>query len=147
MPAYKISNHAKKGEESRHNLVYWQGDDYVGIGPGAHSRLNNQAIHQIYKPDLWLESVENKNTGEQKRKSLNQDERALEIIMMGMRLKEGLEKNKFNTLTGRPLAEYINQENVDFLIENQLLEENQTTLKATPEGLKCLNALLEKILL
>ncbi len=70
MPAYEISNHAKPGEESRHNLVYWQGDDYIGIGPGAHSRLNNFAIHQIYKPDLWLNGVLKNGTGEQKRKNL-----------------------------------------------------------------------------
>jgi oxygen-independent coproporphyrinogen-3 oxidase len=84
LPAYEISNHAKPGQESRHNLVYWQGDEYIGLGPGAHSRFQNQAIHQIYKPDLWLKAIAEKQSGEQKRRALKTDERIIELILMGM---------------------------------------------------------------
>jgi putative oxygen-independent coproporphyrinogen III oxidase len=147
MPAYEISNHAVQGQESRHNLIYWQGDDYVGIGPGAHSRLNMQAIHQIYKPDLWIDGVFHKGSGEQKRKPLDRNERAVEMIMMGLRLSEGISKEKFEGLNKQPLAHFLDADSVALLKENDLLVENETQLKCSADGLKCLNGVLEKILL
>ncbi len=146
MPAYEISNHAKPGEESRHNLVYWLGDDYIGIGPGAHSRLNNSAIHQIYKPDLWLNGVLEKGTGEQKRKKLTPDERAIELLMMGLRLKDGVNSDKFQKISGKSLQSCLDLDGLDLLLTHDLIEWDQKHLRPTYEGRKCLDGLLEKLI-
>jgi len=146
MPAYEISNHAKPGEESRHNLVYWQGDDYIGIGPGAHSRLNNFAIHQIYKPDLWLNGVLENGTGEQKRKKLAPDERAVELLMMGLRLKNGINCKKFQQVSGKSLQSCLDPDGLDLLLTHDLIEWDQQHLRPTYEGRKCLDGVLEKLI-
>ncbi|WP_419798242.1 MAG: radical SAM family heme chaperone HemW [Terasakiella sp.] len=146
MPAYEISNHAKPGEESRHNLVYWQGDDYIGIGPGAHSRLNNFAIHQIYKPDLWLNGVLEKGTGEQKRKMLTPNERAIELLMMGLRLKNGINSEKFQQVSGKSLQNCLDLDGMNLLLAHDLIEWDQQNLFPTYEGRKCLDGLLEKLI-
>lgn len=146
MPAYEISNHAKPGEESRHNLVYWQGDDYIGIGPGAHSRLNNFAIHQIYKPDLWLNGVLKNGTGEQKRKKLAPDERAVELLMMGLRLKNGINCKKFQQVSGKSLQSCLDPDGLDLLLTHDLIEWDQQHLRPTYEGRKCLDGVLEKLI-
>lgn len=146
MPAYEISNHARPGQESRHNLVYWQGDDYIGLGPGAHSRLHNQAIHQIYKPDLWLKGVEEKQSGEQKRKQLPTDERIVELILMGLRLKEGIKLTHFQNLTEKPLVDCLDPRGLTDLQELGFIQLNDTHLKASEDGFKCLNGVLEKLI-
>jgi len=146
LPAYEISNHACPGQESRHNLVYWQGDDYVGIGPGAHSRLNAQAIHQIYKPDLWLHGVFEKGSAEQKRKKLTADDRGVEVLMMGLRLRDGIEAHKFKTVVGKSLADCLDPEGVDLLVENDLLTWDHRHLRPTAEGRKCLDGVIEKLI-
>ena len=146
MSAYEISNHAKPGEESRHNLVYWQGDDYIGIGPGAHSRLNNFAIHQIYKPDLWLNGVLENGTGEQKRKKLAPDERAVELLMMGLRLKNGINCKKFQQVSGKSLQSCLDPDGLDLLLTHDLIEWDQQHLRPTYEGRKCLDGVLEKLI-
>ena len=145
MPAYEISNHAKTGQESRHNLVYWQGDDYAGIGPGAHSRLNDHAIHQIYKPDLWLQSVNDKGSGEQKRKRLEKNDRALELLLMGLRLRDGVDAAHFEQLIGKPLKDSVDPNGIKQLIEYGFIEWTDTHLRPTAEGRKCLDAVLEKL--
>ncbi|SCA56436.1 Radical SAM superfamily protein [Candidatus Terasakiella magnetica] len=147
MPAYEISNHAKSAQESRHNLIYWQGDDYIGIGPGAHSRLSNQAIHQIYQPDLWLNAIAEKKSGEQKRKSIPTEERIIELIMMGLRLKEGIDCAHFKSLTHQGLKDCLEPEGLEILIENGLVCWTETHLRASPEGRKCLNGVIEKLIL
>jgi len=146
LPAYEISNHARPGQQSRHNLVYWQGDEYAGIGPGAHSRLNGQAIHQIYKPDLWLQGVFKKGSGEQKRKKLSVDERAVEVLMMGLRLRDGIEAQKFQTVVDKPLLDCLDPDGLDLLLENDLLTWDPTHLRPTAEGRKCLDGVIEKLI-
>ena len=146
LPAYEVSNHAKPGEESRHNLVYWQGDDYIGIGPGAHSRLNNQAIHQIYKPDLWLNAVTDKKSGEQKRKKLSTEDRASELLLTGLRLQDGIDTAHFKKLTGLNLENTLDPDGLSQLLEFDLIERTDTHLRTTAEGRKCLNAVLEKLI-
>ncbi len=146
LPLYEISNHARPGEESRHNLIYWQGDDYIGIGPGAHSRLNNQAIHQIYKPDLWLQAVHDNNSGEQKRKALSAAERATELLMMGLRLKEGINLTLFEQRIGKPLSACIDPDGFALLQDLGLIKQTHTHLRASPNGLTCLDGVLEKLI-
>jgi len=145
MPAYEISNHAVRGQESRHNMIYWQGDAYMGIGPGAHSRFDNQAIHQIYKPDLWIKAVMDKNSGEQKRKSLDMDERAIELLLMGLRLRDGLSADHFTKLTGRVLQDQLDPKGLQDMIELGFVDWDQHHLRPTKDGRKCLNAVLEKL--
>ncbi|WP_417795160.1 radical SAM family heme chaperone HemW [Terasakiella pusilla] len=145
LPAYEISNHAKPGQESRHNLVYWQGDEYIGLGPGAHSRFQNQAIHQIYKPDLWLKAIAEKQSGEQKRRALKTDERIIELILMGMRLREGMSASHFAALTGKTLLDSLDPQGLADMLEMGFVEWADDHLRPTEEGRKCLNGVLEKL--
>ncbi|HJD67019.1 MAG TPA: radical SAM family heme chaperone HemW [Rickettsia endosymbiont of Bembidion lapponicum] len=92
---YEISNYAKKGQECVHNLTYWNYNDYLGIGPGAHSRIienpsSVSAIMMWHKPEKWLEAVNNKNNGIQTNSKLIKQEIIEEILMMGLRLKKGI---------------------------------------------------------
>lgn len=92
---YEISNYAKKGQECVHNLTYWNYNDYLGIGPGAHSRIienpsSVSAIMMWHKPEKWLEAVNNKNNGIQTNSKLTKQEIIEEILMMGLRLKNGI---------------------------------------------------------
>src|ERR1700680_2222486 len=93
VPAYEISNHARSGAECRHNLVYWRGDEYAGIGPGAHGRLDiNGARHAIStekRPEAWLMRVEASGHGVVSDDRLNSEERADEFLLMGLRLPAG----------------------------------------------------------
>ena len=104
-PAYEVSNHAKEGEECRHNLTYWQGGDYVGIGPGAHGRLSVndrlRAVRQIKAPALWLKRVAASGNGIQEEERLSAGARAEELIMMGLRLTEGIDKARKRSFTER----------------------------------------------
>lgn len=145
LPAYEISNHAKPGQESRHNLVYWQGDEYIGLGPGAHSRFQNQAIHQIYKPDLWLKAIADKQSGEQKRRALKADERIIELILMGMRLRDGMSAAHFAQLTGQTLSDSLDPVGLQDMLELGFVEWVGDNLRPTEEGRKCLNGVLEKL--
>lgn len=145
LPAYEISNHAKPGQESRHNLVYWQGDEYIGLGPGAHSRFQNQAIHQIYKPDLWLKAIADKQSGEQKRRALKSDERIIELILMGMRLRDGMSAPHFEQLTGQALKDSLDPVGLQDMLDMGFVEWAGDHLRPTEEGRKCLNGVLEKL--
>lgn len=151
MPAYEISNHAKAGHESRHNLIYWQGDDYMGIGPGAHARITthnvSSAVHQIYNPDLWLKAITEKKSGEQKRKILGADERIIELLLMGLRLRDGIEKTHFQTLTGKNLIDCLDPIGLKKLMENDYVEWTTTHLRTTDIGRKCLDAVLTHLAL
>lgn len=93
--AYEVSNHAKAGQESRHNLVYWRGGDYVGVGPGAHGRFDANgarlATETFLAPNKWLDSVNTRGTGENAVARLTTEEQALEYLLMSLRLAEGCE--------------------------------------------------------
>ena len=94
LPAYEISNHARPGAECRHNLVYWRYGDYVGIGPGAHGRLTldgeKYATRQRRAPEAWLAAVEAAGHATEERQPLARAERREEMLMMGLRLAEGI---------------------------------------------------------
>ncbi|MBC7906211.1 MAG: coproporphyrinogen III oxidase, partial [Rhodospirillaceae bacterium] len=93
LPAYEVSNHARPGSACRHNLTYWLGGDYVGVGPGAHGRLNGSAYRQHRAPGIWLERVEQDGHANQECEALNPETRAEELVMMGMRLVDGIHAN------------------------------------------------------
>jgi putative oxygen-independent coproporphyrinogen III oxidase len=105
--AYEISNHARAGAECRHNLVYWRGEEYAGIGPGAHGRLDiggvRHAIATEKRPEAWLMRVEANGHGVVSDDPLNSEERADEFLLMGLRLAEGIDPQRYQALSGRAL--------------------------------------------
>jgi oxygen-independent coproporphyrinogen-3 oxidase len=107
LPAYEISNHARAGAECRHNLVYWRGQEYAGIGPGAHGRLDigglRHATATEKRPEAWLMRVEANGHGVVTDDVLNREERADEFLLMGLRLKEGIDPERYAALSGREI--------------------------------------------
>jgi len=107
LPAYEISNHARRGAECRHNLVYWRAEEYAGIGPGAHGRLDidgtRHAIATEKRPESWLMRVEASGHGVVTDDPLNSEERADEFLLMGLRLAEGIDPARYAALAGRAL--------------------------------------------
>jgi putative oxygen-independent coproporphyrinogen III oxidase len=107
LPAYEISNHARPGAECRHNLVYWRGEEYAGVGPGAHGRLDiagiRHAISTEKRPEAWLMRVEASGHGVVTDDRLNSEERADEFLLMGLRLAEGIDPKRYADLSGRSL--------------------------------------------
>jgi putative oxygen-independent coproporphyrinogen III oxidase len=107
LPAYEISNHARIGAECRHNLVYWRGDEYAGIGPGAHGRLDidgkRHATATERRPEAWLMRVESSGDGVVTNDELNSEERGDEYLLMGLRLREGIDPDRYRLLAGRSL--------------------------------------------
>jgi oxygen-independent coproporphyrinogen-3 oxidase len=145
MPAYEISNHSKPGKECLHNLSYWRHCDYIGIGPGAHSRIyagKHFAITMAYKPEHWLQKVIKQNSGIQIIKPLSQQELITEYIMMGMRLKTGISKQDFYAKSGAKLEESINMDNVTKLEVEGLLTSDSQSIKATKRGLILLDSII-----
>ena len=107
LSAYEISNHSRTGAESRHNLVYWRGDDYAGIGPGAHGRIEQDgrryATATEKRPESWLMRVEALGHGLVVDEVLTREERADEYLLMGLRLAEGIDPQRYEALSGRAL--------------------------------------------
>jgi putative oxygen-independent coproporphyrinogen III oxidase len=107
LPAYEISNHARPGAECRHNLLYWRAQEYAGIGPGAHGRLEldgaRHATATEKHPEQWLARVESLGHGVISDEALTQEEQADEFLLMGLRLTEGIDPARYARLAGRPL--------------------------------------------
>jgi putative oxygen-independent coproporphyrinogen III oxidase len=107
LPSYEISNHARPGAECKHNLVYWRGQEYAGVGPGAHGRLDvggvRHAVATEKRPEAWLMRVEANGHGVTTDDVLNSEERADEFLLMGLRLAEGIDPERYRLLSGRPL--------------------------------------------
>ena len=107
LPSYEISNHARAGAECQHNLVYWRGEEYAGIGPGAHGRLDvggvRHAVATERRPEAWLMRVEATGDGVVTDDILNSEERADEFLLMGLRLTEGIDPQRYAALSGRAL--------------------------------------------
>jgi len=107
LPAYEISNHARPGAECQHNLVYWRGEEYAGIGPGAHGRLDIEGVRHATatekRPEAWLMRVEANGHGVITDEFLNSEERADEFLLMGLRLAEGIDPGRYAVLSGRAL--------------------------------------------
>jgi putative oxygen-independent coproporphyrinogen III oxidase len=107
LSAYEISNHARAGAECRHNLVYWRGEEYAGIGPGAHGRIDINGVRHATaterRPESWLMRVEATGHGLVTDDCLNSEERADEFLLMGLRLTEGIDPKRYAALSGRPL--------------------------------------------
>lgn len=143
LPAYEVSNHARPGAESRHNLIYWRYGQYVGVGPGAHGRFieNGQRIVTFTEkvPESWLELVERDGTGVIGGETLTRSEEADEFLLMGLRLVEGIDLDRYERLSGHPLA----PDRVRTLLDEGLVEPvGNSRLRATPAGMVVLDALV-----
>jgi oxygen-independent coproporphyrinogen-3 oxidase len=100
LPAYEVSNHARPGQQSRHNLAYWRYQDYAGIGPGAHGRRHATATTRHKKPENWLSAIEAQGDGIQEARQLSIREQAAEAMLMGLRLAEGVDLAALSTRFG-----------------------------------------------
>jgi oxygen-independent coproporphyrinogen-3 oxidase len=109
LPAYEISNHARPGAESRHNLVYWRYGEYAGVGPGAHGRLvtpdGRIATSTEKHPETWADLVETRGHGVVEEEALSGEAQGDEFLLMGLRLKEGIDPGRYRAFTGRGLDE------------------------------------------
>jgi oxygen-independent coproporphyrinogen-3 oxidase len=144
--AYEVSNYARPGGESRHNLAYWRYGDYAGIGPGAHGRVSVGgallATRRHRAPEPWAERVERAGHGTAEETAVAPAERAREMLLMGLRLSEGIDATRFAARTGVALAEALDADTLRRAVEEGYLEEGGGRLRATPEGRKRLDALL-----
>ena len=142
LPAYEISNHARPGEESRHNMIYWRTGDYVGIGPGAHGRLtvNNSrlATESASAPAEWLTAVERTGTGETLREAISDADNLAEWLIMGLRLREGIE-------LARLPEEAASGSKMKYLFDMNLIETDERNLRATVKGRPLLNMILREL--
>jgi len=139
IPAYEISNHARPGAESRHNLTYWRYGDYAGIGPGAHGRRNGRATLRHRKPENWLTAISRNNHGIELEEALTDSERATEALVMGLRLAEGLDVERSG------LEPFVNRHAIARLTEQGLLVRDGTRIAATSAGMLLLDAILREI--
>ena len=139
LPAYEISNHARSGEESRHNLAYWRYRPYLGIGPGAHGRRGGAATLRHRKPENWLAALARNGHGLAEETPLGRRDRALEALLMGLRLREGVELE-----TVRPA---LDLGAVERLEDQGLLTRTPDRLVVAPRGRLLLDAILAKIAL
>ena len=149
--AYETSNHARHGEESRHNTTYWRYGEYVGVGPGAHGRIFNinnghrYATETEKHPETWLERVETSGHGLTVQDQLSPEEQAQEFLMMGLRLKDGIDPNIYEQFAGKPL----DPKKLEPMIQDGLLAYERgevTKLQTTQRGGLLLNAITSALL-
>jgi putative oxygen-independent coproporphyrinogen III oxidase len=143
MPAYEVSNHAKPGAESRHNLTYWRYGDYAGIGPGAHGRLTTSgsklATATERKPEAWLDLVEANGHGMVDEEMLDHEAQSDELLLMGLRLREGIDLVRWRALSGRDL----DPAREEFLLGHGFLERlGNSRIRCTPSGMLILDSVV-----
>ena len=145
MPAYEVSNHAKPGAESRHNLIYWRYGDYVGIGPGAHGRVTlgerRYATEAFSNPDRWLNAVPDGSVLTSKA-ALDPATQADEYLMMSLRLNEGMSLSRYESLAGKALS----ASTLGYLTEIGMIDASYDRVKATQQGRVVLNSVIRELL-
>ena len=152
LPAYEISNHARPGAESIHNLTYWRYGEYAGVGPGAHARLvingHRTALVQERHPETWLHTIEQSGDATVETEILTPKQQADEMVLMGLRLREGILPDRYLDVAGCTL----DAEKIEWLVQDDLLEwcgphgSNQRRLRATAKAMPVLNAVIESLL-
>ena len=150
LPAYEISNHAIVGMECRHNLTYWNYGDYVGLGPGAHSRLtlNHKKWASVNTriPETWLKNLYCDPCQSVQWSVLSDQDCLLEILLMGLRLTSGIKYSRILQQTGKTLVQWIHQDIIEALCRGQFIDYTNTHIRATPAGKLRLNAVLATLL-
>ncbi len=146
LPAYEISNHARPSQECRHNLTYWQGGDYIGVGPGAHGRIGTLATRQHRAPDIWLERTAREGHATQEATELAPLERAEERVMTGLRLADGIDLAQFQALSGLEFADVVDRKGLAAMIEGGFITVDEARAAPTPAGRLLLNGVTRALL-
>lgn len=144
-PAYEISNHARSGSESRHNLIYWTNGDWLGIGPGAHGRVTLDGrrfgTETVKSPSAWLEGTCEPDKLYAPLDEISLEDQAVEYLLMGLRLREGCDLLRLGRLSFEPSSEAIGN-----LVELDLLDVSENRLRVKPAGRLVLNEILRQLL-
>ena len=146
LPAYEVSNHARPGGESRHNLIYWRYGEYAGVGPGAHGRLATAkgrfAQETERHPEMWLTQVETEGHGLVENTALSREEQGDEFLLMGLRLREGIDPRRFEKLSGRE----IDRDRLKSLVEDGFIElDARGRIRVTPMGAPLLDTVVADV--
>lgn len=145
LPAYEISNHARPGQQSRHNLTYWRYGTYAGVGPGAHGRRDGVATLRHKKPENWMKAVHRNGHGLQSEEPLAPADRAREALIMGLRLAEGVDLRRIADISGLQPDMLLDDKAVARLSALQLVERDGQRLCITPAAMLLLDAILPEI--
>jgi oxygen-independent coproporphyrinogen-3 oxidase len=145
IPAYEISNHARPGAESRHNLTYWRYRDYLGVGPGAHGRRGGLATLRRKKPENWLSAVARNGHGLESEEPLAPMMRAEEALLMGLRLGEGIDLARIAAETGLAVDAIVDQRAIDRLAGHGLIARDGDGLTVQEPGMLLLDGILAEI--
>lgn len=145
IPSYEISNHARPGQESRHNLIYWRYGDYVGIGPGAHGRRGGMATLRHKKPENWMGAVDRNGNGLQQEVPLQAEDKAREALLTGLRLGEGVDLARIAGLSGLPIDALVDDRAVDRMNDLGLVWRTGNRLQVSPAGMLLLDAILPEV--
>ena len=145
LPAYEVSNHARPGEEGRHNLTYWRYQDYAGIGPGAHGRRGGMATVRHRKPENWLEAVAAQGHGIAESRPLGQSEQASEAMLMGLRLAEGVELGALAARFGLAAKALCDPAKLKFYVQQGLCWQQGTRIGVSESGMPLLDGLLGEL--
>lgn len=150
LAAYEVSNHAKEGDACRHNIHVWQGGAYAGIGPGAHGRLSSAggalATQRLKPPQQWLKRVKDTGHGSQSETHVSPRNRAIEMVMTGLRLTNGLDLSNVERVTGLRVFEIISEANMQNLESEGLLDLSSHMLRTTDRGRLVLNSIINALL-
>ena len=155
LPPYEISNYARADAACRHNLIYWRYEDYIGVGPGAHGRFAidraegahaKRATRQASGPEAWLERVEAQGHATAEDRVVGADEMPGEALMMGLRLVEGIDRQRFRALTSRDPAEIVDAAALSAMIRGGFVTLDDARLRATDAGRQRLDAVLARLL-
>ena len=150
MPAYEISNHARAGQASRHNLAYWEYGDYLGIGPGAHGRVtlggikHSTTTHRA--PKIYLEKIATNGHGLHAPKKLSENDMLQEMLMMGLRLTAGIPKSRIEHYAARKFNDVFAAAMLQPFLDEKLIWINKNAIGATPQGAMKLNALTKSLI-
>ncbi|MBX7481288.1 radical SAM family heme chaperone HemW [Qipengyuania qiaonensis] len=145
LPAYEISNHARPGQESRHNLTYWRYQDYMGIGPGAHGRRNDVATVRHRKPENYLSAVTAQGQGMAEARALDFREQASEALLMGLRLAEGVDLGAFAQRFDVMPSSLVDDAKLALYRDLGLVWTGAERIGVTPQGMPLLDALLGEL--
>ena len=145
LPAYEVSNHARPGEESSHNLTYWRYLDYCGIGPGAHGRRTGKATVRHRKPENWLEAIDATGNGIREERPLGTREQASEAMLMGLRLREGVDVAALANRFGLQADELCDPRKAQFFESQGLVWQETPRTGITAAGMPVLDALLGEL--
>jgi len=145
LPAYEISNHARPGQESRHNLAYWRYQSYCGVGPGAHGRRGGSVTQRHKKPENWLAALDRQGHGIAEEMPLSAGQRGAEALLMGLRLSEGVDLGRIGRIADRQPADLVDMDCVKRLEAIGLLSLDMLQLRVTPPGMLLLDSILAEI--